>query len=74
MDATTTQNRCILGIAAQYMLDDKVVVRTFAMRRVTDDHSGVSLSKILKTVLFEYGTNPAMVYSIHILYTKYYIQ
>lgn len=64
MDATTTQNRCILGIAAQYMVDDQVVVRTLAMRRVTDDHSGASLSKILKTVLYEYGTNPAMVYTI----------
>lgn len=64
MDATTTQNRCILGIAAQYMVDDQVVVRTLAMRRVTGDHSGVSLSKILKTVLYEYGTNPAMVYTM----------
>lgn len=64
MDATTTQNRCILGIAAQYMVDDQIVVRTLAMRRVKDDHSGVSLSKILKTVLYEYGTNPAMVYTI----------
>lgn len=63
MDATTTQNRCILGIAAQYMVNDQVVVRTLAMRRVTD-HTGVSLSKILKTVLYEYGTNPAMVYTI----------
>lgn len=64
MDATTTQNRCILGIAVQYMVDDLVVVRTLAMRRVKTDHTGASFSKILKTVLYEYGTNPAWVYTV----------
>lgn len=64
MDATTTQNRSILGIAAQYMEKGQFVVRTLAMRRVMDDHTGVNLSKILQTVLYEYGVNPAMVYSI----------
>lgn len=64
IDATTTQSRSILGIAAQYIQGGQVVVRTLGMRRMMEDHSGASLSKILKTVLYEFGVNPAMVYAI----------
>lgn len=63
-DATTTQNRSILGIAAQFIENDAVVVRTLAMRRVVEDPSGVNLSNVIKMVLFEYGVNAACVYSI----------
>lgn len=64
IDATTTQYRSILGISAQYMVGDQVVVRTLAMRRLKEDHTGINLSKVLKSVLNEYGTNPVMVYSM----------
>lgn len=64
VDATTTQNKSILGIAAQFIENDKVVVRTLAMRRFMDDPNGVNLSKAIKTVLFEYGVNAACVYTI----------
>lgn len=64
IDATTTQSRSILGIAAQYIQKGQVVVRTLGMRRMMEDHSGASLSKILKTVLYEFGANPVMVYAM----------
>lgn len=64
VDATTTQNRSILGIAAQFIQNDKVVIRTLALRRLMEDPNAINLSNIIKTVLFEYGVNAACVYSI----------
>lgn len=64
VDATTTQNRSIFGIAAQYIENDKVVVRTLAMRRLMKDSTAINLSNVIKEVLFEYGVNAACVYSI----------
>lgn len=63
-DATTTQNRSIFGILAQYFQNDQLVVRTLAMRRLMDDPSGINLSTVVKNVLFEYGVNAAYVYSM----------
>lgn len=64
VDSTTTQNRSILGIAAQYIENDKLVVRTLAMRRLKEDPTAINLSSVIKTVLFEYGVNAACVYSM----------
>lgn len=64
VDATTTQNRSIFGVAAQYIQNGQVVVRTLAMRRLKEDPDALYLSNVIKTVLFEYGVNAAYVYSI----------
>lgn len=64
VDATTTQNRSILGISVQYTQNDVVVVRTLAMRRSLQDSTAISLSHVIKTVLFEYGVNTACVYTM----------
>lgn len=64
VDATTTQNRSIFGIAAQYAENGQVVVRTLAMRRLMEDPDALYLSSVIKAVLFEYGVNAAYVYSI----------
>lgn len=64
VDATTTQNRAYLGIAAQYIHHDTVVVRTLATRRLMEDTIAENLSKVIKTVLFEYGVDATCVYSI----------
>lgn len=64
VDATTTQNRSIFGVAAQYAQNGQVVVRTLAMRRLMEDPDALYLSSVIKTVLFEYGVSAAYVYSI----------
>lgn len=64
VDATTTQNRSIFGVSAQYTQNGQVVVRTLAMRRLKEDPDALYLSNVIKTVLFEYGVNAAYVYSI----------
>lgn len=64
VDATTTENRSIFGVAAQYTQNGQVVVRTLAMRRLKEDPDALYLSNVIKTVLFEYGVNAAYVYSI----------
>lgn len=64
VDSTTTFNRRIIGIVAQYILDDKVVVRTLAMRRYKCNPTAQNYCQIIKSVLFEYGTNVRYVYTV----------
>lgn len=54
MDIATRQSRSILGISAQYMLNDKIMIRTLAMDRLTSRNTAIALKDRVLSVLKKY--------------------
>lgn len=64
MDMATRQSRSILGISAQYMLRENIVVRTLAMDHVTSKHTGIEIKERLLAVLEKYGIQTDQIFAI----------
>lgn len=64
MDLTTHLGRVIFGMNTQYFADDKVVVRTLAMKHLMDDMCGVTLAREIDIVLREFGLDVDDIYTV----------
>lgn len=64
IDLTTHMNRCILGVNVQYYLQDTLVVRTLAMKRIFDGTTGVNLAIVLKQIMADYDVDVKRIYTI----------
>lgn len=64
LDLNTHQHRCILGVNTQYFADDKLVVRTLAMRRLMTNTSALNIAKEVEHILKEYGKEVDDFYTI----------
>lgn len=64
MDIATKNNRCILGINIQYMLNGRIVVRTLEMIRLDMSHTAKHLADVLKSVLGKFNIAVKQVYCI----------
>lgn len=64
MDIATRHHRSILGISAQYMIEDNIVIRTLAMEHCVTRNTSEILRDRLLTVLDQYGIGIQQVFSI----------
>lgn len=64
LDLTKHLQRCILGINVQYHVDEHLVVRTLAMRRLLTDTSAISLAMHVRDVLEQFGAGIDDIYTI----------
>lgn len=63
IDIATRCNRAFLGINIQYMLKSRIVVRTLKLLRLTESHTGKSLSKAVIDTLKEFNISIKQIYS-----------
>lgn len=64
MDTATRMDRSILGVNVQYIVGDKIIVKTLAMKEVKMQHSGSNLAKLINDILNEYNLSLKQVYAI----------
>lgn len=64
MDIVKRLRRSILGINAQFIRDDKIVIRTLNMFETNSKHSGEYICSILMQTLSDYGISKQQIYSI----------
>lgn len=64
MDMASRHNRSVLGISAQYMVNNKPVVRTLAMDRVNDRHTAKNLFDHVLSVLRKFDISVSQIFSI----------
>lgn len=64
MDIVKRLRRSILGINAQFIRDDKIVIRTLNMFETDSKHSGEYICSILMQTLGDYVISKQKIYSI----------
>lgn len=64
IDLTHHMNRCIFGINVQYYVEDRLVVRTLAMKRYLDETTGIKLAFELKRIMEDYEFDIRRIYTI----------
>lgn len=64
MDIATRQSRSILGISVQYILDDKIVIRTLAMDRLISRNTSTAIKDRVLAVLKKYGIEIQQIFAI----------
>lgn len=64
VDIVTKNHRCILGIYAQFIVNDKLVVRCIGMEEMHDRHTGLYISKMLENCLAKYSVDSNHIVSI----------
>lgn len=65
VDIATTNNRSILGINMQYVLNKKIIVRTLKMARLTESHTGEYVARIIEETLNEFEIPVRRIYSLN---------
>lgn len=63
-DIVTKNNRSILGIYAQYILNNELAVRCIGMKELDKSHTGLYLSEVIRKCIEEYGCDMGQVISI----------
>lgn len=53
-DGFTKNNRSFLGISAQYVLNGRLIIRSFGLKQLTESHTGEYLSNVIKHCVEEY--------------------
>lgn len=64
IDSATCRDRSVLGINVQYASGVRIVLRTLAVRELTERHTGTYISSVVQEVLAEYKVSLKQVYSI----------
>ncbi|XP_055307721.1 uncharacterized protein LOC129571873 [Sitodiplosis mosellana] len=64
MDIATKNNRAILGINIQYIVDKRIVLRTLAMIRLKESHTAVHLVEVVLGILAEFGIALDQLFSV----------
>lgn len=64
IDSATCKGRSVLGINVQYASGERIVLRTLAVRELTETHTGAYISSVVREVLAEYKVCLKQVYSI----------
>lgn len=55
VDGASKHRRSVLGIGAQYIHDKKFTIRMLGLKELTDSHTGIYLSSVVRECLTEYG-------------------
>lgn len=64
IDSATCRDCSVLGVNAQYASGECIVLRTLAVRELTERHTGAYISSVVREVLAEYKVSLKQVYSI----------
>lgn len=64
IDLLTSFGRKFIGITAQYFLNNTLVDRALALKRITQDSSGIVLAEMVTNVLESYNLNIDKVYTM----------
>lgn len=64
LDICTKNNRVILGINIQYILNGEIVVRTLGMPRLTQSHTAKHVADIVKETLQNFGISVIQIYCV----------
>lgn len=64
VDIVTKNNRSILGVYAQYVLNDEIVVRCIGMVELHESHTGLYLSKLIRECISEYEVDEDQIISV----------
>lgn len=64
IDSATCRDRSVLGVNVQYTDGEKIVLRTLAVRELTERHTAAYISSVVKDVLHEYNVELRQVFSV----------
>lgn len=64
LDICTKNNRVILGINIQYILNGVIVIRTLGMPRLTQSHTAKHVADIVKSTLESFGIAVIQIYCV----------
>lgn len=64
VDITTKQQRSIMGISVQFIVNGEHKIRSLGMLQLNDSHTGQYLANVICKLIFEYGITPDQVISI----------
>lgn len=64
IDLTRHLQRCIFGLNVQYYIDDKLVVRTLAMKRLLEQTYGINLANEMRDILESFDVDVDDVYTV----------
>lgn len=53
-DGVTKNNRSLLGISAQYVLNGRLIIRSLGLKQLTESHTGEYLSNVIKDCVEKY--------------------
>lgn len=63
VDCATRLDRSIMGVNIQFTLDNKIVVRTLAVKEMHEKHSGENLSTEILNICHKFGIRVCQLYS-----------
>ena len=64
IDSVSRLNRSVLGINVQYVVKNKIQIKTLAMREMLYKHSAVNIKQIVMDTLNEYDLHVDQIHSI----------
>lgn len=64
LDLTRHLQRSILGVNVQYFVDDKLVVRTLAMKRTLEQKTGLNLANEVRNILGQFDVDIDNLYTV----------
>lgn len=64
MDIATKNNRTILGVNIQYVIGNRIVLRTLRMIRLHESHTGKHLAELVVNILAEFGISMDQLFSV----------
>lgn len=64
VDIRSKRGKAILGIQIQYIVDDKIKVRTIGMIRMLRPHTGAYIAELIESKLKEYNISLDQIYSL----------
>lgn len=64
MDIATKNNRTILGVNIQYVIGNRIVLRTLRMIRLNESHTGKHLADLVVNILAEFGISMDQLFSV----------
>lgn len=64
VDAATRMSRSFLGINAQFMIDNKIALRTLAVQELRQSHTGLYLKNVIIDSLKLFGVSIKQIYTV----------
>lgn len=64
IDIVTKRSKSILGVAIQFVQNDKITIRFIGMVRMSESHTGTYIAKLVNQVLSEYKIAPHQIYTL----------
>lgn len=63
VDIVSKYGRSVLGVCAQFIKNDQIVLRTLNMQRLNESHTGDYIAELLQETLDEYEISSSKIYS-----------